>query len=287
MGKIEIIVATIDHIETNLDEPLRLETVADELGYSRYHLHRMFTKTVGLTMHEYSQRRRLTEAAKLLVFSGKPIVEIALQAGYESQQAFSSIFKSMYKLPPNRFRENEEFYPLQMRFEFDEATLRSNFRFKWSMEQTVNLACEEDIPEWMRLLRLVIDGFPCLNENEHVDTLKRYIAQKRAFIMKDGDIAIGIMMISYKSGSIDLLGIHPLYRNRGIAHSLLMKAIRELIEHKEISITSYRKGDKADTGHRNALKELGFAEGELLVEFGYPTQKMVIQTNTYRDKLYA
>ncbi len=280
MENIEIIVATIHYIETNLDEPLTLETVADVLGYSQYHLHRMFTKTVGLTMHEYIQRRRLTEAAKLLVFSKNPISEIALQAGYESQQAFSSIFKSMYKLPPQRFRKNEDFYPLQMRFEFDEATLKIKLK-EYHAEQTIFFASEKDIPEWIRLVRLVIDGFPCLNEEEHIDTLKKYIAQKQALMMKEGDVTIGIMMISCKSGSIDFLGIHPLYRNRGVANALLKKAMKELIDHNEISITTYREGDKADTGHREALKDLGFAEAELLVEFGYPTQKMTI--NSIKD----
>lgn len=283
MGNIELIVATIDHIETGLCGPLTLESVADELGYSRYYLHRVFTKTVGLTMYEYIQRRRLTEAARLLVFSDRPIVEIALHSGYESQQAFSSVFKSMYKIPPYRFRENEGFYPLQMRFEFDESTLMANLKPCRSAERSIISAVVDDIPEWMRLVRLVIDGFPCLDENEHVDTLRRYIADESAFIMKEGDIAIGIMMISYRAGSVDFLGIHPLYRNRGIAHALLARAMSELMIHKEISITTYREGDKADTGHRHALKCLGFAERELLVEFGYPTQKMVIPANTFRD----
>lgn len=287
MRTIETVIAMIDHIEACLDEPLTLGMVADELGYSPYHLHRMFTKTTGLTMHEYIQRRRLTEAADLLVFSRKPIIEIAFQAGYESQQAFSSVFKSMYKLPPRRFRENENFYPLQMRFEFDKATLRTKAKAGCLAEQTFISAREEDIPEWMRLVRLVIDGFPCLNENEHIDTLRRYISRKSAFIMKDGDSAIGIMMISYKEGSIDFLGIHPLYRNPITAHALFSKAMSELAEHNVISITTYREGDKADTGHRNTLKKLGFAEAELLVEFGYPTQKMVMPTNTFKDTFYA
>ena len=46
-------------------------------------------------MHDYVKRRQLTEAAKLLVFSEKPIVEIAFLAGYESQQAFADSFKAM------------------------------------------------------------------------------------------------------------------------------------------------------------------------------------------------
>jgi AraC-like DNA-binding protein len=283
MRAIKNIVATINHIETNLDKSLSLEAVADELGYSRYHLHRMFTKTIGLTIHEYIRRRRLTEAAKLLVFSGKPIIEIALQAGYESQQAFSSIFTSMYKCPPHQFREQEKFYPLQLSIEFDEETLKENAKVKRLVKQTISVAREEYIPEWLHLVRLVIDGFPCLHEPEHIETLKRYITQQSAFIMKDKNIAIGIMMISQKTGSIDFLGIHPLYRTQGIVHALLSKAIRELTAYKEISTTTYREGDKADTGYRDALKELGFSEAELLVEFGYPTQKMVLSTNAFKD----
>lgn len=42
-------------------------------------------------------------------------------------------------------------------------------------------------------------------------------------------------------------------------------------------MTTFREGDRADTGHRDGLKRLGFAERELLVEFGYPTQRFVLQ----------
>ena len=43
---------------------------------------------------------------------------------------------------------------------------------------------------------------------------------------------------------------------------------------QDISITTYRKGDRADTGYREELRQLGFAERELLIEFGYPTQRL-------------
>ena len=67
----------IDYIESHLDEKLDLEKVSEAVHYSKYHLHRMFTNTVGMTIHDYVQRRQLTEAAKLLVFSSKPIIEVA------------------------------------------------------------------------------------------------------------------------------------------------------------------------------------------------------------------
>lgn len=72
----------IDYIEANLDGKLDLETVAEAVHYSKYHLHRMFTSTVGMTIHDYVQRRQLTEAAKLLAFSDRPIIEVTFICGY-------------------------------------------------------------------------------------------------------------------------------------------------------------------------------------------------------------
>ncbi|MCI9083582.1 MAG: helix-turn-helix transcriptional regulator, partial [Lachnospiraceae bacterium] len=92
---VHIVSQAIGYIEDNLHDKLDLDMVALALHYSKYHLHRLFTKTVGLTIHEYAKRRQLTEAAKLLVFSKKPIIEIAFMSGYESQQAFTDIFKAM------------------------------------------------------------------------------------------------------------------------------------------------------------------------------------------------
>lgn len=70
--KVENIAAVISYIEAHLNEKLDLDTVANAVCYSKYHLHRMFTDTVGITLHDYIQRRQLTEAAKLLVFSESP-----------------------------------------------------------------------------------------------------------------------------------------------------------------------------------------------------------------------
>ena len=72
-GNIKNVMAAIDYIESHLHEKLDLETVAGAVHYSKYHLHRMFTGTVGLTIHDYVQRRQLTEAAKLLVLSDQSL----------------------------------------------------------------------------------------------------------------------------------------------------------------------------------------------------------------------
>lgn len=281
LNRIEKVQAAIAYIEANVTKKLNLDEIAEAVHYSKYHLHRVFSTTVGLTIHEYLQRRQLTEAAKLLIFSNKPILDIALLAGYESQQAFTAAFTAMYKQSPNKYRENEKFYPLQLKFQFEGtyAMLRNAESKQWE----ITFATEKDIPCWMDLVRLVIDGFPRLDEGEYVVELTRRIKNKQAVISKDGQTAIGIMLFSHETGSIDFMGTHPLYRNKGLPKAFLTIAMEELMKEKTISITTYRKGDKADTGHRKAIMDLGFAEAELLVEYGYPTQRFILPRENAND----
>ena len=266
-----IVSQAIRYIENNLDSKLDLETVATALHYSKYHLHRIFTKIVGLTIHEYVQRRQLTEAAKLLVFSKRPIIEIALISGYESQQAFTSIFKAMYKMTPADFRIAEEFYPLQLEIHLSKEPIKMDFT-----KDDIQFATIKDINDWMELVHLTVDGYPCLDEDAYIEKLTFYMADKRALILRDEGMAIGIMGFSAEAGSIDFLAVHPQYRNLGIEKVFLDKLVDELLAGKEISLTTYREGDKADTGYREEYLRLGFAERELLTEYGYPTQRFVL-----------
>lgn len=224
-----------------------------------------------MTLHDYIQRRQLTEAAKLLVFSEKPILEIALIAGYKSQQAFTAIFKSMYKKTPMEYRQNQVFYPLQLEF-----ALNTNPSVPDDVLQEITYASLDDIPDWMDFIALVIDGFPCLDESSHMKQIEQYIRRRQALIMRDGAVIIGAAAFSYETGSIDFLAVHPQYRRYGITKAFLNFMTRNLLAGREISITTFREGDKADTGQREEYKQLGFAESELLTEFGYPIQRLIL-----------
>lgn len=269
----------IDYIENNLEGKLGLDEVSRAVHYSKYHLHRIFTDTVGISIHDYVQRRQLTEAAKLLVFSDKTIIEIALMCGYESQQAFTSIFKEMYKLPPAEYRNNQVFYPLQLRFSLHKDIITYNFT-----RENIRLANHKDIPEWLALLRLVIDGYPFLDEIDYLRKLNIGINEKRALVLEDRNNLVGALVFNYSPGSIEFLGVHPQYRNCGIQKLFLDVLLETYLPEQEIYITTYRNQDKADIGQRDMLLELGFAERELMLEFGYPTQKFVLSPQNRRNK---
>lgn len=269
--KVLNIQTAINFIENNIDKKLSLCMIAQALNYSKYHLHRMFNEVLGMTIHEYIQRRQLTEAAKWLIFSKKSIIDIAILCGYESQQAFTLVFKEMYKETPAVYRRRGFFYPLQLRF-----NLYDKEEKKFSLKD-IRLAKFEDIPIWLELVKMVISGYPNFNKVDYLIKLKNCIIEKRALILKDGNIAIGIMAFSYETNNIEFWGVHPQYKKENIAYKFLKKLIIDFLPEKNISITTYRENDKADIGYRDEIKQLGFIEKELLIEYGYPTQRFVFK----------
>lgn len=273
---IESVTNTIAYIEAHLQERLDLDRVATDIHYSKFHLHRMFTQATGITIHDYIRRRQLTEAARHLVFSEKPVLEIALSAGYGSQQAFAGIFKSMYKQTPGEYKRNRDFYPLQLAFGLNKSP-----RVCLGRPGEISYGALEDIPEWMAFVRQVLDGFPGFHEEEHRESIRSSVRDGRVLLMRDGEVLIGAAAFSCQAGagSIDFLGVHPQYRHRGVAGALLDFMMEKEFagDVGEVSITTFRQGDPADTGQRREYRELGFEEAELLTEFGYPTQRMVLQ----------
>lgn len=109
----EAVKKVIDYIERNLEEEINLDNISKNIGYSKFYLNRMFTEHTGITIYKYLQNRRLTVAAEKLVKTDKPIMQIAYEAGYDTQQSFSFAFKQVYLYPPKLYRNIGIFTPKQ------------------------------------------------------------------------------------------------------------------------------------------------------------------------------
>lgn len=94
----------IAHIERALEEDICLSDVAASTALSDFHFHRLFRARFGMPVMDYVRRRRLTEAAGALLRSRTPILHIALNAGFQSQAAFTRAFCKVYRTSPARFR---------------------------------------------------------------------------------------------------------------------------------------------------------------------------------------
>lgn len=112
----------VNLIEEDLSLNHNLESLSNQVGYSKYHLHKMFTNIVGMSMHQYIKNRRLSEAAKQLLCTDSSILDIALDAGYESQQSFTDAFKAVFDKSPKAFRNKMLMLSLTPRFVSREYT---------------------------------------------------------------------------------------------------------------------------------------------------------------------
>lgn len=101
----EITKNTISLLEEGLLDDYQLSDYAKKIGYSKFHLLRIFKEETGLTISEYIRKRRLAIAAMYLLYSDESILQIALELQYQSQEAFTRSFKELYKMPPGKYRK--------------------------------------------------------------------------------------------------------------------------------------------------------------------------------------
>ncbi|MFC7686274.1 helix-turn-helix transcriptional regulator [Ureibacillus sp. GCM10028918] len=95
---------TIDYIEESLHETLEIERIMNHVGFSKYHFHRIFKAAIGMSISEYIRMRRLARASAMLLYTDETILDIAFEHHFESQEAFTRVFKKYYQLPPGQYR---------------------------------------------------------------------------------------------------------------------------------------------------------------------------------------
>lgn len=98
------ILQVLAHIQQHLNDPLSLDELAALACFSPYHFHRIFSGMVGESVKEYIRRLRLERAAGQLKLGSASVIEIALDAGYESHEAFTRSFKASFGASPSQFR---------------------------------------------------------------------------------------------------------------------------------------------------------------------------------------
>lgn len=101
----EVTQRTIMYIESHLTEALQLDTFPTVIGYSKFHLLRIFKEETNKSIGEYIRLRRLAMAAALLLHSDESIMTIAFLFHFQSQEAFTRAFKEVYAVPPGKYRK--------------------------------------------------------------------------------------------------------------------------------------------------------------------------------------
>ena len=102
----------LDHIDQHLDEDLGLDAMSAIAAFSKFHFHRQFMATFGLSLHRYVQLARLKRAShRLAAKDAQSVTEIALEAGYDAPDAFARAFRRRFGQSPSSFRKSPDWVP--------------------------------------------------------------------------------------------------------------------------------------------------------------------------------
>lgn len=94
----------LDFVDAHLDQDLRLETLAQLLDMSQFHFSRLFKQSMGASPYQYLIRQRVERAKSLLKTSDRPIVDIALECGFNSHSHLSKQFRQVTGMTPKTYR---------------------------------------------------------------------------------------------------------------------------------------------------------------------------------------
>lgn len=98
------LLATRETLCRQTDEPPSVRDLAHAAGVHPVHLIRAFHRFFGVTPAGFARERRLVEAARLLLETELPIVEVALATGFADQSHFTRAFRRAHGAPPAAFR---------------------------------------------------------------------------------------------------------------------------------------------------------------------------------------
>lgn len=108
MNHLELLNAALEYIEQHMKEDIRTEDIAMSCYCSKSSLEKLFRNVTHMSVHEYIIRRRMTRAARMLIENPEmSVLDVALEYGYSSHEAFTRIFYQRWNCLPSKYRDNK------------------------------------------------------------------------------------------------------------------------------------------------------------------------------------
>lgn len=92
------------YIEQNFNQHITLEELATHCGISSTYFSEYFKNITNMTPFDYINKYRINHAAEMLLYTKKPITEIALSCGFNDLSYFSKTFRLQKGKTPRQYR---------------------------------------------------------------------------------------------------------------------------------------------------------------------------------------
>jgi AraC-like DNA-binding protein len=101
-GDAHRIARVVDLLRKDFKEPLRVESIAQELGMSVSGLYHQFKAVTAMSPLQFQKRLRLQEARRLMLGEHLDAASAGSRVGYDDAAHFNREYKSLFGLPPMR-----------------------------------------------------------------------------------------------------------------------------------------------------------------------------------------
>ncbi len=95
----------LNYARRNPGKNVLLSNLAAETGQSLFHAHRTIRAVLAETPKQFTLRLRVDRAAAALISSPALILDIALDCGFESHEAFCRAFRRRFRMSPSAYRK--------------------------------------------------------------------------------------------------------------------------------------------------------------------------------------
>lgn len=91
------------YLQENYQSNLSMEALAKQFGYSKSRFSHLFNETLGCPPGAFINALRCQHAARAMLESDQPLLEIAMNAGFECPRTFYRVFKQYYGVTPTQY----------------------------------------------------------------------------------------------------------------------------------------------------------------------------------------
>lgn len=95
----------VSYIKDHISDPLDLEQAARIACMERTAFSRFFSKSVGITYHDFIQQWRISIAVDEMLRSDASITDLAFAVGFQSVNTFERAFKKITNLTPSEYKK--------------------------------------------------------------------------------------------------------------------------------------------------------------------------------------
>jgi len=100
----EVLLDAAFFMEMNIEEPLTMDDLSEQVGVSPRQLERLFKRHLNTTPTQHYLNLRLRRAREFLLQTNMTIMDVTVACGFQSSSHFSKSYRNLFNYPPSQER---------------------------------------------------------------------------------------------------------------------------------------------------------------------------------------